>query len=93
MAGGEFGFEKMPTVLTMALTAAIEQELPVAFRASDRAFHNLRFESQLFSACPHLQARRCMLCGVAHNAALSDLSFTGLELRLYENDDSPRSAV
>src|ERR1039458_5326935 len=90
IAGGEFGFEKMPTVLTTELRTAIEQELLVAFRAGDGAFHNLRFETQLFGGCLDLCAGRLVQRRIAHDAAFSDLPFTCFKLRLYQDDKSAR---
>ena len=79
----------MPTVLTLRSATAIEEELLVAFRAGDGAFHNLRFEPQLFGRCLYFRARGFVLRGIADDTAFSNLSFTSFKLRLYQDNNMP----
>src|ERR1019366_2697223 len=86
-AGGEFGFEKMPAVFTGISAAAIEQELLVAFRAGDGAFHHLRLEAQVFGARPYFGARGFMLRRIAYDAAFAYLPPAHFKLRLDQDYD------
>src|SRR5450432_1855120 len=72
------GFEISPTVLMVGM----QQELPVPFRAQDRAFHDGCFESQLPRRILNTAAGALLQLRFAHDSTLPHLPFSNFELGL-----------
>src|SRR5215467_14079109 len=87
-AAGTPGLEMMP----MVLMTGIEEELLVAFRASDGTFHDGGFEAQAFHHVLDVQARFAMEFGRAHDAAFANLTFPHFKLWLDEYNHAARGA-